>query len=120
MVWAPKAGTACDGPVIHGTVHQEVATVLVATHSPTVAAFADGRYELGATGRADADVVVALVRSAIGGVLAAQPALSGIPAARQSSANAACASWVGFQRVGNATTRSSPIAASSPSRSTRA
>ena len=42
-----------------------------------------------------------------------------IPAARQSSANAACASSVGDQRVGKQTRRSSPTAANPASVSTR-
>ena len=42
------------------------------------------------------------------------------PAARQSSANAACVSSVGDQRVGKHTRRSSPVAASAASTSTRA
>ena len=42
------------------------------------------------------------------------------PGRRQSSANAACASSVGDQRVGKATSRSSPISAKRASRSTRA
>ena len=48
---------------------------------------------------------------------APQPRL--IPAARQSSANAACASIVGDQRVGKQTIRSSPISANPASVSTR-